>query len=399
MAENALPRGWTWEGVLVRLEEHIDIDASAREHGAIERKRTIRNGAQLLRLVLAYAVSGLSLRSTSAWAEATGAASLSDVALLKRLRKCGPWLAAMVSRLGVVLNPEGAVDGAERRVVAVDATTICSPGGLNKSYRVLHTVYDVGAQRFRAAQVTDRRIAERLDTGVVEKGEIRLGDRAYGRYADLAAMTDAGADYVVRLSATALRLTRTSGTAAGAPRSPRARNKPFRRAALCRLAERQGVQDLGVSVHDGKKDPLLRARVIVLPLSPEQAEAARRHMRKNARRWGYTPTADALATAGCLMLVTSLPAQEWPAERVLALYRRRWQVELAFKRLKSLLDLESLRAFDEDLVSAWIHAVLLIAMLIELERPATEIAAPDSPPSADGDPSPSGASSLSSLAA
>jgi Transposase DDE domain len=381
-----LPQGWTWDDVLTRLGEHVDVDESARQHGAIKRMRAIRTGTQLLRLVLAYALSGLSLRSTSAWAEAMGAASLSDVALLKRLKGCGPWLAALVSRLGAALNPEGAVGDDRRRILAVDATTVCSPGGLHKSYRVLHTAYDVGAQRFRVAQVTDRTVAERLDIGVVERGEIRLGDRAYGRYADLAAVTNAGADYVVRLSATALRLMRVNGTS-------------FRRAALCRLAERRGVQDLGVSVHGSKEDPPLVARVIVLPLSPDQAEEARRRMRKNARRWGYTPTAEALSTAGCLMLITSLAAKDWPAERVLALYRRRWQVELAFKRLKSLLDLEGLRAFDDELVSAWIHAVLLIAMLIELERPATEIAAPDSPRSGDDDPSRYGASLPSSLAA
>jgi hypothetical protein len=71
------------------------------------------------------------------------------------------------------------------------------------------------------------------------------------------------------------------------------------------------------------------------------------------------------------MFVTSLDARAWPAERILALSRRRWQAELAFKRLKSLLDLGALRAFDSELVSAWIHAVLLIALLIDLERPST----------------------------
>jgi hypothetical protein len=338
------------------------------------------------------------LRSTAAWAEAVGEASLSDVALLKRLRGCGPWLAAMVSRLGAELSPEGAAAEGERRIVAVDATTVCSPGGLHKSYQVLHTVYDVGEQHFRTTQVTDRHVAERLDLGCVEQGEIRLGDRVYGRYADLAAVTTAGADYVVRLSAIALRLTRARSNAWDTPRID-VRGRPLRRAALCRLAERRGVQDLAVQVHGGKHDMPLKARLIVLPLPAAQAEAARRRMRKNARRWGYTASADALATAGCLMLITSLPAKQWPAERVLALYRRRWQVELAFKRLKSLLDLESLRAFDDGLVNAWIHAVLLVAMLIDLERPATDIAAPDSPRREDDVPSPCGASLPSSLAA
>jgi hypothetical protein len=390
MAAIDLPRGWTWEGVLARLGEHVDLEQSARAHKAIARRRVIRSGAQLLRLVLAYVLSGLSLRGTVAWADAAGQASFSDVALLKRIRRAAPWLAELAGRLAVVASgPSGGLgDGfGGRRVVAIDATAICSPGGRDKRYRLLHTVYELGAQHFRTAEVSDRRVAERLDLGGVKAGEIRLGDRAYARHRDLAAVVAAGADYVVRLSAKALRLE----TAEGAP---------FNRAALCRQAEKDGVQAVAVRVRDSDGGAPPPARVIVLALPPDAAEAARRQMRKNARSWGYTPSAEALATAGCLMLITSLTAEDWPAERVLCLYRRRWQVELAFKRLKSQLDLEALRAFDSDLVSAWIHAVLIVARLIDLERPSVRPEAPDSPRWAvDIARSRSGASSPSSLAA
>jgi hypothetical protein len=387
MAAGDLPEGWTWEGVLARLGEHADLEKSAREHKAIVRRRVIKTAAQLLRLVLAYVLSGLSLRGTAAWAEAAGQASLSDVALLNRLRGCGPWLAELVGTLAAAANPEADGSDVGRRVVAVDATAVCSPGGQAKRYRLLHTVYDVGAQRFRTTLMTDRSVAERLDVGAVEADEIRLGDRVYGRYGDLAAVAGAGADYVVRLGAKALKLETADG-------------KPFHRAALCRRAESGGLQEAAVVVRDDGGHAPLKARVIVLALAPEKAEAARRQMRKKACKWGYTPSADALATAGCLMLITSLAAADWPAQRVLDLYRRRWQAELAFKRLKSLLDLEALRAFDSELVSAWIHAVLLVALLIDLERPSANTEGPDSPPSGSDDaPSRFGASSPSSLAA
>ncbi len=318
--------------------------------------------------MLVYVLSGLSLRGTAAWAEASGEASLSDVALLKRLRGCGPWLAELCGRLNAAACPEVSCLEPGRRIVAVDATTICSPGGRHKPYRVLHTAYDVGAQRFLSTQVTDRRQAEKLDVGGVKAGEIRLGDRVYGRYRDLGAVSAVGADYVIRLSARALKLEDGQGAA-------------LRRAGLCRQAEVEGLQDVAITIRGGKGDPPLAARLIIFPLPPKQAAAARRRMRKNAREWGYAPSQAALDTAGCLMFVTSLAEQDWPAERVLELYRRRWQVELAFKRLKSLLDLERLRAFDPDLVSAWIHAVLLVALPIDLERPSAHPEAPDSPPS------------------
>jgi len=364
MTTTDLGPGWTWDGVVGRLGEHVDLEESARSAGAIKRTRTIKTAEQLFRLVLAYVLSGLSFRGTAAWAEAAGHAELSDVALLKRLRGCKGWLADLVGRMAAVSCAEATCGSEGRRIVAVDATAICSPGD-KTNYRVLHVVYDVTGQRFVATELTDRHVAERLDIGGVEAGEIRLGDRAYGRFRDLSAVQAAEADYVVRLSATALKLVAEDG-------------QKLKRAALCRQAEAEGIQDVPVIVcGEGKQS--LKARLIVLPLPPEKAEAARRLMRKNARNWGYTPSEDALATAGCVMLITSLPQNQWSAMRILDLYRRRWQLELAFKRLKSLIGLERLRVHDSDLVSVWIHTVLLIALLIEIERPSTQSEAPDSP--------------------
>ncbi len=169
----------------------------------------------------------------------------------------------------------------------------------------------------------------------------------------------------MRLSATALKLYTVSG-------------EPIRRAVWCKLAETAGLQDVTLAIHATKGAAQMLARLIVLPLSEEKA-AARRLTRKNACKWGYTPSRDALVTAGCLTLITSLPQEAWPAERVLTLYRRRWQVELAFKRLKSLIGLEDLRVHDSELVGVWIHTILLVALLIDNERPTLHRERPVSP--------------------
>ncbi len=84
-------------------------------------------------------------------------------------------------------------------------------------------------------------------------------------------------------------------------------------------------------------------------------------------------------TAGCLMLITSLPREAWPPKRVLTLYRRRWQVELAFKRLKSAIGLADLQVRDSELVGVWIHTILLAALLIDNERPSLHRERPVSP--------------------
>ena len=67
------------------------------------------------------------------------------------------------------------------------------------------------------------------------------------------------------------------------------------------------------------------------------------------------------------MLLASLSVETWPASRVLASYRLRWQVELAFKRMKSLVGLEELRAKDPKLAKAWINTALLAALLADAD--------------------------------
>jgi len=111
MAAIDLPRGWTWEGVPARLGEHVDLEESAREHKPAPgptRERLCAgawSGAERSCLRLAYVLGGLSLRGTEAWAEAAGQAPFSDVTLLKRLRRSGPWLAELAGQPAVVANP------------------------------------------------------------------------------------------------------------------------------------------------------------------------------------------------------------------------------------------------------------------------------------------------------
>jgi hypothetical protein len=292
MAPIPIPQGWTWDTIVERLEERLDLETTCRSHGAIKRSRKIKTAAQLLRLILGYVLSSLSFRGTATWAEAGGHASLSDVALLKRMRRCGPWLSHIVSTLAMLDRPEASGE-AGRRIVAVDGTMICPPGD-KKDYRVLHSVYDVTAQCFIGTELTDRHTAEHLDACGVNAGEIRLGDRIYGRWRDLRAVVAASADYVVRLSANALALRTLEGN-------------PLDRGALCERAVAEGLLDETIMIHDAASGERMRARLVVLALPLEQAEAARRLARRNARKWGHTASRKMLATAGCVVLITSLP--------------------------------------------------------------------------------------------
>ncbi|WP_084558995.1 transposase [Mesorhizobium sp. LNJC395A00] len=90
-----------------------------------------------------------------------------------------------------------------------------------------------------------------------------------------------------------------------------------------------------------------------------------RKINKEARAKGNKVQPQTLIAAGFVLLVTSLDREEFPADTVLKLYRMRWRIELAFKRLKSLIGLRSPPAKDPRIARPWILAHFLIALVTE----------------------------------
>jgi hypothetical protein len=339
----------SWDARIAQLGQVVDLEASARSSRALCRRRQIRSAAALLRLCLAYVLGRLSLRALSGWADSQGLAAMSDVAVLKRLRASAGWLEAIAAALMAERYPEAAVDTGEHRLMAVDATTVVPPGD-KRDYWLVHTVFDLTELRFRVVEVTGRSEPERLARGGVRPGEVRIGDRGHARAEALAEVIVGGGDLLVRAAANYPRLVDQAG-------------QPIERLALCRQATHERPAEQPVMIK-GKGGTSVAARLVITPLEPEAARHARERARRNARHWGYRASEVAIEMAGYLMLLTSLPVETWPSRRVLSSYRLRWQVELAFKRLKSLLGLDRLPAKSQVLARSWLLADLILALLI-----------------------------------
>jgi hypothetical protein len=184
-----------------------------------------------------------------------------------------------------------------------------------------------------------------------------------------------GADFIVRTGWTRLRLL-------GADRAPVAWERIFGPLASGDVAERAVEVDYSGKGCRSRGDETFPARLIVLRLSPEASTRAARaqHRKQNRCRSRRPPQPLTVQAMGFLMLLTSLPPGV-PAAEVLAAYRLRWQVELAFKRLKSLLGLHRLPVKSEALARSWLFAHLILALQIE----EASRALPDFPPLAAGD--------------
>ena len=102
-----------WRQTLNRLGGAAAIEASARVTRAFLRPRAVKPASGLLRLVLAYCLGGMGLRSTSAWAASIQLVDFSNVALLQRLRNCEARLEHLV---GELLGGEPAAQGRRIRL-------------------------------------------------------------------------------------------------------------------------------------------------------------------------------------------------------------------------------------------------------------------------------------------
>jgi Transposase DDE domain len=351
-----------WPHILGELPADFDLDETARACGAFTRRRGVKSPEDLLRLALAYGGCGMSLRETCCWAAETGVAELADPSLLNRLRKADGWLAEL---LGAVLAqrmrlPRVKIPG--RRLRAIDATTLCEPGADRTTWR-LHVSYDLMSGQVDHVELTDIHGGESLNRFSFRPGDIGLADRGYARPRDLRPVIEAGADPLVRIGWNSLRLLTPGGD-------------PFDLFDKLRRMKRKSAEaTVRVDERVAGAAPLL-LRLVIWRKSKKQAATARDDLIKEAKKRGKTPDAKSLEAAGYVLLLTSLPADEFPAAKVARLYRLRWQIELAFKRFKSLAGLDQLAAKDPALARSWIYGKLLVAILAE--RIAGLV--PESPP-------------------
>ena len=200
----------------------------------------------------------------------------------------------------------------------------------------MHVGYDLASGQVDQIELTDGRGAEKLQRLKYQPGDIVLADRAYARPRDLRPVIEDGADFIVRTGWNSLRLLHPDGSVFDL----------F--AALAAQTAQEG--EVSVRIEEGGDfgQPLI-LRLVIRRKSPEQAEAEQKRLLKDAKKRGKQPDPRSLEAAKYILLLTSLPPGTFPAADVLALYRFRWQLELAFKRMKSLAGLDALAAKKPEL--------------------------------------------------
>lgn len=332
--ESLLPADWT---------------GAARHQGAFKRARYTTDPAALLRLLLFHAVNDGGLRETVAQARASGIADMSQVALLKRLRTSGKWLAWIGAELCRSLRDEPCLPRG-LRPRAVDSTTVQGPASKGTEWRV-HYSLDLTTLTCDWYELTDAHGGELLERTPMKKGDVLLGDRNYLRPTGVRAAVQAGAHVLLRLRWTHSAMRDEGG-------------RTFHALPHAKRLKVGRVGEWPVHLLDPGGKPIA-GRVVATKLPAPVAARAERRVANISTKKSKVPDPRSLQAAHFVMVFTTLPATMLPAADVMEFYRFRWQIELAFKRLKQLLRFGRLPHKDPRAAQSWILAKLVVALLLE----------------------------------
>ena len=317
--------------------------------GALRRRRGVVDASSLLRCLLLHLAEGCSLAETSIRARQAGLGSFSRVALFKRLRAAGPWLTWMARQFWRQRRSNYSNGGPSLPMVATDATLIREQGVTGSQWRV-HWAVDVGALDCIEFYLTDLKVGETFRNFQVPLNAIMTGDRAYGRARGIHHVVGAGGHVLARYAPTMLPLCDDHGRKIDW-------RKKLRGLALGKFA------DVPVwAPFEGRSVP---GRAVILRRSRASAQRARRRVAHVARRNQHAPSPKAMALARYMMVFTTLPVTSHPPARIMEDYRLRWQIELVFKRMKSIMSWGQLPKREDASAKAWLAGKLLVAMLVE----------------------------------
>lgn len=337
LVQGLLPEGW---------------QSQARELGALRRTRGVADAATLLRVMLIHLAQGCGLRTTAALAREGGLADLSDVAILKRLKGCADWFEWMAQGLRSQWLPEfPALSGAwaGRRIRLVDGTMVSEPGETGSRWR-LH--YSVGLPALNCEEVivTTQKEGETLKRFAVRPGDVFIADRGYAHAGGIAHVRTHQGDVIIRTNLVTLPLHDRQGV----------RLDPLVHLRTLPVG-RCGQWPVWVKA-DHKR--LIQGRLCAIKKGVAAAHKARQRVQRESQRNGTQVRPDTLEAADYVFVFTTLPAT-FNADTVMELYRGRWQIELAFKRLKSLVQLGHLKKHDSQASRAWLQGKLLVALLLD----------------------------------
>lgn len=320
---------------------------------ALKGLRQDKNEENYMRTLLLHLGCGLSMRETVVRARQAKLAELSDVALLKRLRKSKEWLYRLCCAL---LEERGLVTGStsSRTLRLIDATVVKEPGKTGSQWRIHYSLQwpTLVCDYFKITAAEGKGSGESLRHFPLKPRDYVVVDRGYCHASGIHHAAGKKAYLAVRLNPDGILLQAPDGS-------------------KFRLLEQ--LQTLTATEQNAEWEVLVpyenqaavSARLCVVRKSQTAIALAHKKLRRYASKHGTRLQPETLVYAQYVMVLATFPAPEFSLEQVLDHYRFRWQIELVFKRFKQIAQLGHLPKYDEESAKAWLYGKLFVTLLTE----------------------------------
>ncbi|CAN5419843.1 IS4-like element IS421 family transposase [soil metagenome] len=352
MAEDPNAMNEDWE--LLKSLFPAGWEDLAHARGATKGLRKNKAAGDLLRTLLMHVGCGYSLRETAVRARQADLAQISDVALLKRLRKSKDWLHALCAGLFAERDWDAPAACAESFYL-LDASSVREPGKTGSQWRLHYSVRwpSLRCDSFKVTPGEGGGTGESFVQFPVVAGGHYLADRGYSSARGIRHVAERGGRLAVRLNPNAVRLCSEDGGLFPLLERLRELDRPGR------------VSQWPVTVVDRRGKEAAHGRLCAVRKSEEATRQAAAKLRRKAQKNGTNLQPETLEYSRFVLVFTTFEEGRFPPWKVLEWYRVRWQVELVFKRFKSIAELGHLPKHDPESSEAWLYGKLFVALLTE----------------------------------
>lgn len=334
----------------------------AKTLNTMKNTRQDKDLVDTLRVLFMHLGLGYSLKECSYRAKEANLCSISSVAIFNRLRKFGPFFKEMCNQLlkenqSIIKN-----EITHKQMKIIDGTKITEPGktGSTWCFNYSFVIPTMLCDFTKLTKIGGKNTGETLTHFPINSGDLIIADRGYSNRRGITHVKDNGGEVCIRLNHRTLLLYDDKNEVIQL-------DKWLKDIGLNSAGD---IAELNCHIKNFNTNERIEARVCAIKKDDDSIVRSLKSLRekeksKKCSKKNYTIKDDTIFLDQYILIFTTFPKCEFSAKKILELYRWRWQIELVFKRFKSLLALGHLPKTSSESSQAWLYGKLFIALIIE----------------------------------
>lgn len=335
--------------IIVKIKKKFGEKLQSKQ--AIKRKRVIKSYDILVEAVFLYITQSLSFQRLSDLMALKFDVAMSDTAWRKQILKIADDFMEAAEECIQEVYSQYAKERSlnilkHKRCYVLDATDF-SMEGQNRTVIRLHTQYVLDAVCSNFTSITDEHTAESTTHFPIEEEALYLADRAYGTSRQLNYLNENKADYIIRISPSHIKLFKTEDCREKIDIHKHLSNESF---------------SIDCFVKYEKK--VFPIKVIGIMKPEDKHEEAEKKVKRKAQEKQNNLSQKTLDYSKWLFVAVP-KASSYSYNDIVLTYKLRWQIELFFKRMKSLMHFRKIKRssaiYAEQIVKLWFAVGFLIS--------------------------------------